>query len=97
MALYKLLTVLSIVGWASAGPLVVHESRSAPPPGFVRQGVAPENTMLTLRLALASNDVAGLEEKLMSLATPGSSAFRQWLSMDEVHQFLSSLTWLTTE
>jgi hypothetical protein len=31
MALYKLLTVLSIVAWASAGPLVVHESRSAPP------------------------------------------------------------------
>jgi tripeptidyl-peptidase-1 len=53
--------------------------------------------MLTIRLALASSDVAGLEEKLMSLATPGSSAFHQWLSMDEVHQFLSSLTWLTTE
>ncbi|KAJ6526763.1 family S53 protease-like protein [Mycena capillaripes] len=88
MALYKLLTVLSIVAWASAGPMVVHESRSAPPPGFVRQGVAPDNTMLTLRLALASNDVAGLEEKLMSLATPGSSEFRQWLSMDEVKSFV---------
>ncbi|KAJ7917387.1 family S53 protease-like protein [Mycena leptocephala] len=88
MALYKLLTVLSIVACASAGPMVVHESRSAPPPGFVRQGVAPDNTMLTLRLALASNDVAGLEEKLMSLATPGSSEFRQWLSMDEVKSFV---------
>ncbi|KAJ7347544.1 family S53 protease-like protein [Mycena albidolilacea] len=88
MVLYKLLTLLSIVTWASAGPMVVHESRSAPPPGFVRQGVAPDNTMLTLRLALASNDVAGLEEKLMSLATPGSSEFRQWLSMDEVKSFV---------
>ncbi|KAF7336180.1 Family S53 protease-like protein [Mycena venus] len=88
MALNKLLTVLSIVAWASAGPMVVHESRSAPPPGFVRQGVAPDNTMLTLRLALASNDVAGLEDKLMSLATPGSSEFRQWLSMDEVKSFV---------
>ncbi|KAJ7884129.1 Pro-kumamolisin, activation domain-containing protein [Mycena olivaceomarginata] len=88
MVLYKLLTLLSIVTWASAGPMVVHESRSAPPPGFVRQGVAPNNTMLTLRLALASNDVAGLEEKLMSLATPGSSEFRQWLSMDEVKSFV---------
>ncbi|KAJ7619049.1 family S53 protease-like protein [Mycena rosella] len=87
MAIYKLLTVLSIVAWASA---VVR-----PPPGFVRQGVAPDNTMLTLRLALASNDVAGLEEKLMSLATPGSSEFRQWLSMDEVRQFISSLILLT--
>ncbi|KAJ7024070.1 family S53 protease-like protein [Mycena alexandri] len=88
MALYKLLTVLSILACASAGPMVVHESRSAPPPGFVRQGVAPDNTMLTLRLALASNNVAGLEEKLMSLATPGSSEFRQWLSMEEVKTFV---------
>jgi tripeptidyl-peptidase-1 len=77
--------------------MVVHESRSAPPPGFISQGVAPDNTMLTLRLALASNDVAGLEAKLMSLATPGSSEFRQWLSMDEVRPFISSLTWLTPE
>ncbi|KAJ7775596.1 subtilisin-like protein [Mycena maculata] len=88
MALYKFLTVFSLVVWASAGPMVVHESRSAPPPGFVRQRTAPDNTMLTLRVALASSDAAGLEDKLLSLATPGSSEFRQWLSMDEVKSFV---------
>ncbi|KAJ7135549.1 family S53 protease-like protein [Mycena epipterygia] len=93
MAFRKLLIVLSIVAWASAGPMIVHESRSAPPLGFVRQGVAPDNTMLTLRVALASSDVAGLEAKLLSLATPGSPEFRQWLSMDEVRQFASLFTY----
>lgn len=83
MALCKLLTVLSIVAAASAG-MVVHESRSAVPAGFTRQGAAPADDILTLRVALASNNVAGLEEKITSLSTPGSSEFRQWLSMEEV-------------
>ncbi|KAJ7121434.1 family S53 protease-like protein [Mycena epipterygia] len=88
MALQHLLMVLSLVAWVSAGPMVVHESRAAPPAGFVRQGVAPDNTMLTLRVALASNNISGLEERLTSLSTPGSSEFRQWLSMDEVKSFV---------
>ncbi|KAJ7112475.1 family S53 protease-like protein [Mycena epipterygia] len=87
MALCKLLTVLSIVAAASAG-MVVHESRAGVPAGFTRQGAAPANDMLTLRVALASNNVAGLEEKMMSLSTPGSSEFRQWLSMEEVKSFV---------
>ncbi|KAJ6628156.1 family S53 protease-like protein [Mycena sp. CBHHK59/15] len=87
MALRKLMTILSIVAASSAGSTVVHESRSAAPSGFIRQGVAPANELLTLRVALASTNVAGLEEKLMSLSTPGSSEFRQWLSMDGVKAF----------
>jgi len=87
MALCKLLTVLSIVAAASAG-MVVHESRAAVPAGFVRKGVAPANDTITLRVALASNNVAGLEQKLLSLSTPGSSDFRQWLSMEDVREFL---------
>ncbi|KAJ7121457.1 family S53 protease-like protein [Mycena epipterygia] len=88
MALHKLLIVLSIVAWVSAGPMAMHESRATPPLGFVRQGVPPDGAMLTLRVALASNNVSGLEEKLMSISTPGSSEFRQWLSMDEVKSFV---------
>ncbi|KAJ6534138.1 family S53 protease-like protein [Mycena capillaripes] len=88
MPLQKLLTVLSIVAWAAAASMVVHESRAAAPAGFVRRAVAPPNSMLTLCVALVSNNVSGLEDKLMSLSTPGSSNFRQWLSMDEVKSFV---------
>ncbi|KAJ7046119.1 subtilisin-like protein [Mycena alexandri] len=84
----KLLTVLSISVLVSAGGMVVHESRRAAPAGFVKQGAAPANATITLRVGLASNNVGGLEERLMSIATPGSSEFRQWLSMDEVKAFV---------
>jgi tripeptidyl-peptidase-1 len=48
--------------------------------------------MITLRVALTSGNVAGLEEKLKSIATPGSSDFRQWLSMEEVSASCSLVT-----
>ncbi|KAE9384500.1 subtilisin-like protein [Gymnopus androsaceus JB14] len=87
MALCKLLTLLSTIAMTSAG-MAVHESRTSVPAGFVSQGVAPANDMLTLRVALTSNNIAGLEEKLMSLSTPGSPEFRQWLSLEEVKSFV---------
>ncbi|KAE9388880.1 family S53 protease-like protein [Gymnopus androsaceus JB14] len=87
MALCKLLTLLSIIAMTSAG-MVVHESRTSAPAGFVSQGIAPANDMLTLRVALTSNNITGLEEKLMSLSMPGSLEFRQWLSMEEVKSFV---------
>ncbi|KAJ7481352.1 subtilisin-like protein [Mycena galericulata] len=87
MALRKCLIVLPIVTAVYAG-MVVHESRSAPPTGFVSQGGASGGEMLTLRVALTSNNVVGLEQKLMSVSTPGSSEFRQWLSMEEVKSFV---------
>ncbi|KAJ7457796.1 family S53 protease-like protein [Mycena latifolia] len=88
MTLGKLLAILSIVASASAGSMVVHQSRSAAPAGFINQGLAPPNQMLTLRVALASTNISGLQERLMSLSTPGSSEFRQWLSMDDVKSFV---------
>jgi tripeptidyl-peptidase-1 len=84
MTFRKLLAVLSIMVAASATSMVLHEKRTAVPSGFVRQGAAPANSMITLRVALTPSNVAGLEEKLKSIATPGSSDFRQWLSMEEV-------------
>ncbi|KAE9396259.1 hypothetical protein BT96DRAFT_1040618 [Gymnopus androsaceus JB14] len=75
MALCKLLTLFSIIAMASAA-------------GFVSQGVVPANDMLTLCVALMSNNIASLEEKLMSLSTPGSPEFRQWLSIEEVKSFV---------
>ena len=79
MALSKLLALLSVVAYASAA-LVFHEGRSAPPSGFVSKGAAPADQSITLRLALTSNNIAGLESKVMSISTPGSQDFRQWLS-----------------
>ncbi|KAJ6460013.1 subtilisin-like protein [Mycena sanguinolenta] len=87
MAFFKLLTCLSITA-LSAGRLVVHESRAIAPLGFVSGGAASADDMLTLRAALASNNVAGLQDRLMTLSTPGSSDFHQWLSMDEVKSFV---------
>ncbi|KAJ7100432.1 family S53 protease-like protein [Mycena epipterygia] len=87
MALRRCLTVLAIVTAVYAG-MFVHESRSAAPAGFVSQGAAPGGEMITLRVALASNNVVGLEQKLMSISTPGTFEFRQWLSMDEVKAFV---------
>ncbi|KAJ7779516.1 family S53 protease-like protein [Mycena maculata] len=84
MALRKCLTILHVVT-AVYGGMVVHESRSAAPSGFVSQGPAPSNEMLILCVALTSNN---LEQKLMSVSTPGNSEFRQWLSMDEVKAFV---------
>ncbi|KAJ6540146.1 family S53 protease-like protein [Mycena vulgaris] len=88
MALRKLLAFLSVVPVVSPRNTVVHERRTAVPSGFVSQGAAPADQTLTLRVALASNNVAGLEAKLASLATPGSSEFRKWLSKDEVKSFV---------
>ncbi|KAJ6619107.1 Pro-kumamolisin, activation domain-containing protein [Mycena sp. CBHHK59/15] len=87
MAFFKLFSFLSIIA-LSAGRLVVHGSRAIAPPGFVSGGAAFAGDMLTLRVALASNNIAGLQDRLMTLSTPGSSEFRQWLSMDEVKSFV---------
>ncbi|KAJ6471242.1 subtilisin-like protein [Mycena vitilis] len=92
MGLSKLLTLLSIVAAAAAGDFVLHEHRAAAPGGFVNKGAAPANDLLTLRVALASDDLAGLEAKLASISTPGSSEFRQWLSKDEVKAFVQPST-----
>jgi tripeptidyl-peptidase-1 len=89
MAFRSLLSVLSIVLAASATSMVLHERRTAAPSGFFRQGAAPANVMITLRIALTSKNVAGLEEKLKSIAAPESPDFRRWLSMEEVSASVS--------
>ncbi|KAJ6453354.1 hypothetical protein C8R45DRAFT_1112519 [Mycena sanguinolenta] len=63
--------------------MILHERRAAAPAGFVRVEAAGAGEMLTLRVGLTSNNLSGVEEQLRSIATPGSSNFRQWLTMDE--------------
>jgi tripeptidyl-peptidase I len=44
----------------------------------------PSSQPVTLKLALVPKDAAKLEKKLISVATPGSSDFRKYLSKQEV-------------
>ncbi|KAJ7712109.1 Pro-kumamolisin, activation domain-containing protein [Mycena olivaceomarginata] len=88
MAFSALLRFLSLVAGVTAGDMVLHESRSALPAGFASQGFVPASEMLTLRVALASNNITGLQDKLMSVSSPGSPDFRQWLSMEEVKSYV---------
>ncbi|KAJ7915389.1 subtilisin-like protein [Mycena leptocephala] len=89
MASFKhLFGFLAIVASVTANTLVLHERRTTPPSGFVTQGPVSILTSLTLRFALAANDVAGLQDKLTSVSTPGSLNFRKWLSKDEVRSFI---------
>ncbi|KAJ6573405.1 family S53 protease-like protein [Mycena vulgaris] len=88
MILLNVFNILSVAAAVVAGRMVVHERRPAPPAGFSSQGLAPATGMITLRVGLTSSNITGLEEKLASISTPGSSNFRQWLPMDEVKTFV---------
>ncbi|KAF7366242.1 Family S53 protease-like protein [Mycena venus] len=87
MTFNKLANFLTLISAVSGG-LVLHESRSAAPAGFISQGTAPVTDLLTLRFGLTPNNLSGLQEKLVSISTPGNSDFRQWLSKDEVKSFV---------
>lgn len=84
MSFARLVSLLSIACAVSAGSLVQHEHRNSAPPGFASKGPAADSHMLALRFGLASNNITGLHNKLLSISTPGSADFREWLSQDEV-------------
>ncbi|KAJ6467921.1 subtilisin-like protein [Mycena sanguinolenta] len=88
MGTFRPLALLSIIVTASAASMVLRERRAAAPAGFVRVGAVPASEMLTLRVALTSNNISGLEERLKSIATPGNSNFREWLSMDDIKTYV---------
>ncbi|KAJ7234946.1 Pro-kumamolisin, activation domain-containing protein [Mycena rebaudengoi] len=89
MAFSKLLSIL-LLATAAAGRMVVHESRLAAPAAFVKKGAVPADQEITLRFALTSNDLAGLQNKLKSVSTPGSPEFRRWLTKDQVESCVKS-------
>ncbi|KAJ7830645.1 subtilisin-like protein [Mycena olivaceomarginata] len=89
MSFARLVSLLSIARAVSAGSLVQHEHRNSAPPGFASKGPAADSHMLALRFGLASNNITGLHNKLLSISTPGSADFREWLSQDEVKSFVA--------
>ncbi|KAF7336459.1 Tripeptidyl-peptidase sed3 [Mycena sanguinolenta] len=68
--------------------MVVHESRAAPPQGFVQSGAAPAEQQLTLRIALKQNNIAGLETELYKVSDPASEFYGQHLTLEEVTEFV---------
>ncbi|KAJ7620281.1 subtilisin-like protein [Roridomyces roridus] len=88
MSFFKFLPLLTLAAFASAGSFTLHDDRAAAPAGFIHEGAAPDGDQLTLRFALAGNNVSGLHGTLTAISTPGHPAFRRWLSSDEVKGFV---------
>ncbi|RPD65197.1 family S53 protease-like protein [Lentinus tigrinus ALCF2SS1-7] len=72
-----------------ARDLKVHASRSAAPAAFTEVGPASPEQTLTLRFALDQNDPNGLIDALYSVSDPESPTYQQWLSKDQVAQFVA--------
>ena len=67
--------------------MVQQHSRAAPPRGFVSDGSAPPTESITLRIALANNNLNGLESKLLAISDPSSSEYGQFLTPEEVSDY----------
>ncbi|GJJ06826.1 hypothetical protein Clacol_001022 [Clathrus columnatus] len=66
----------------------VHERRDTPPSGFTSNGSANESSQLILRIALTSNNLAGLEKALYKTAFVNNGVIREHLTKEEVEQFV---------
>ncbi|KAF9004123.1 subtilisin-like protein [Hymenopellis radicata] len=80
---------LTVSGHGNPRAMTVHESREAVPQGFVPVETAKSETMLDLRIALTPRNITGLEHVLLSVSTPGSPLYGQYLSLDEVKDYAS--------
>ncbi|KAI0718416.1 subtilisin-like protein [Cerioporus squamosus] len=87
-------SLLSNLCGASPSPhpghdLRVRASRSVAPAGFADVGPASPKQTLTLRFALAQSDPEGLIDALYRVSDPASPTYRQWLSKEQVAQFVA--------
>lgn len=64
--------------------LQVHEHRDNIPSGYTLTEVASGDTKISLGLALAQRDPAGLINALYEVSTPSNARYGQFLSKDEV-------------
>nr|GAT60807.1 family S53 protease [Mycena chlorophos] len=94
------LFLASLASLAAAGPaiqnFVVQDSLSAAPSTFTKTGVTPDSQLLTLRIALPSNDFAGLEAALFDVSTPSSANYGEHLSKEQVNAFVAPSTEATS-
>ncbi|KAJ7436210.1 family S53 protease [Mycena latifolia] len=85
----KLIALLLLLLATVHSEFIVVEKRDDPPPGFSRVGSAPVDQVLNLRLALTQRDIAGLQNTVYEISTPGNTRYGQYLTQDEVGQFIS--------
>ncbi|KAJ7817802.1 peptidase S8/S53 domain-containing protein [Mycena leptocephala] len=97
--LLKSLTNLILVLAAVRAEYQVLEKRDNPPDGFSRIGSSPADKILSLRLALAQNDISGLhdtvydylsQEEVESFVVPSEDTVSQVNSWLESHNLTSS-------
>ncbi|KAA1474751.1 family S53 protease [Dentipellis sp. KUC8613] len=62
----------------------VHERRDSAPSGYVKDGPAPADHVLNLRLALTPSDFKSLEDQLYAVSTPGNPSYGKHLSKQQV-------------
>ncbi|KAF8575000.1 family S53 protease [Ramaria rubella] len=72
-----------------ANNLILHEQITIAPLGYTLTGPAVDTTSINLRIALASNDVPGLEKALYDVSTPGNDLYGQHLSKEEVESYVA--------
>ncbi|KAJ6481491.1 family S53 protease [Mycena vitilis] len=68
--------------------MAVHESRAAPPSGFVDSGILPADELIVLRIAMKHANIAGLETMLYKVSDPASGEYGQYLTAEEVAAFV---------
>ncbi|KAF7318601.1 Peptidase S53 domain-containing protein [Mycena chlorophos] len=66
----------------------VHESRAAPS-AFVNSGAADADTLITLRVQMAYNDLPGLEAALYDVSTPSSANYGNHLTKEQVASYVA--------
>ncbi|KAJ7625518.1 subtilisin-like protein [Roridomyces roridus] len=87
-----LLSGALLISLVTASPInrpCLFESRRTAPKGFTHVGAAPESQSFKLRIALASNNVSGLETTLLDISNPSSPNYGNHLTKDEVNTFLA--------
>jgi tripeptidyl-peptidase-1 len=85
------ITLSLLLAAIRANPLVL-EKRDSPPIGFSRIRSTLGDKILSFRLALAQNDVAGLHDTVYDVSTPGSPRYGQYLTKEEVPFMISSVS-----
>ncbi|PCH37959.1 family S53 protease [Wolfiporia cocos MD-104 SS10] len=67
--------------------LQVHEARESVPNGYQLTGPASPDTVLSLRIAITSNDTDGLIDVLYDISTPSSANYGKYLTKAEAEAY----------
>jgi hypothetical protein len=84
LLLASLLIHTSIISCSASATMVVRHVRTVIPDGFIHNGSPSFNESITIRMALASSNISGLEQKLMRISDPSDAEYGQWLTKEEV-------------